>query len=132
MNDSKKKALGVGLLVICLGSIIEAGSGYHWQTPSIGWMLALGSTWALIVWLWPDEWQVLPACQRLWAGVKKWGPTVVVITLVIGVFLFAAGAILNARDDHPKESDQDRSARELMRSYNNWEPPTVVPAPSLR
>lgn len=54
MSASRKRILGVGLLLICVGSMIEASDSYN-GTPSLGWMVAMGATWALVVWLWPER-----------------------------------------------------------------------------
>ncbi len=54
MSASRKRILGVGLLLICVGSMIEASDSYN-GTPSVGWMLAMGATWSLVVWLWPEH-----------------------------------------------------------------------------
>ena len=54
MSALRKRILGIGLLVICVGSMIEASDRYN-GTPSLGWMVAMGATWALVVWLWPER-----------------------------------------------------------------------------
>lgn len=54
MSALRKRILGVGLLLICVGSMIEASDSYN-GSPSLGWMVAMGATWALVVWLFPPD-----------------------------------------------------------------------------
>ena len=56
MSDKRKKIIGAGILVICIASMVHASN--ERKSPSLGWMLALSTSWGLIVWLWADKMQL--------------------------------------------------------------------------
>lgn len=54
-TDRRKKVTAIGWLVICAASILNESHGHYWGTPSLSWLVLLCATWALIVWLFPEN-----------------------------------------------------------------------------
>lgn len=114
----RKRIIGIGLLFICIGSMIEAAGSYH-GTPSLGWMVALCATWALIVWLWPNEWDALLIAKNSWRFIRRWVATVAwVLFAGAGViFIIYAGIIRPYLypEEYKKPKDRDYTQEAVSR-----------------
>jgi hypothetical protein len=102
MNDKRKKVVGLGLLVICVFSMIYAYD--ERESPSLGWMLAWGTTWALAVWLWPEKYSRLPNVD--WKIGKRRIHIAAIWALVIGFWGGVIILILNA-ETTPQKPKRD-------------------------
>lgn len=85
MSDKRKRIAGVGVLLICVASMIHANA--ERESPSIGWMLALSASWGLAVWLWPDNYP-----QSSWRSSLTWLRKLIKPCLILAV-IFSAVAV---------------------------------------
>ncbi len=89
MSDKRKKIVAIGWLVICIASIANESDRYGWGTPSLSWLILLCATWALIVWLW--KWQI--DLMKIKSALVSWVPKIFVTAVIAGVIFLLVWSI---------------------------------------
>ncbi|WP_395746050.1 hypothetical protein [Prosthecobacter sp.] len=118
LSLARKKIIGSGVLVICIASMVHASN--ERESPSLGWMLALSSTWALSAWLWPTHWNFsflrskIPMIKKVMAHLLAWSFISIGPLLIISAFL---GLGPFSADEMKKREDEKKAKLQSLLPY---------------